>query len=55
MFCTNFREISFNGLIGTVGGYIGLFLGYSFLQITDLIPANVSNESSIKRNFNYES
>ena len=36
-FYPNFREIDFNGLVGYIGGYIGLFLGYSFLQIPDLI------------------
>ena len=32
-----FRAIDIQGLIGNVGGYIGLFLGYSFLQIPDFI------------------
>ena len=31
------RAIGIQGLIGNVGGYIGLFLGYSFLQIPDFI------------------
>jgi hypothetical protein len=33
----NCREIDLNGLVGYIGGYIGLFLGYSILQIPDLI------------------
>ena len=32
-----FRAIDIQGLVGNVGGYIGLFLGYSFLQIPDSI------------------
>ena len=31
------RAIDIQGLVGNVGGYIGLFLGYSFLQIPDVI------------------
>ena len=34
-FCS--RAIDIQGLVGNVGGYIGLFLGYSFLQIPDVI------------------
>ena len=34
-FCS--RAIDIQGLVGNVGGYIGLFLGYSFLQIPDFI------------------
>ena len=30
--------MDFQGLIGNVGGYIGLCLGYSILQIPDFIP-----------------
>ena len=36
-FYPNCRDIDFNGLVGYIGGYIGLFLGYSLLQIPDLI------------------
>ena len=36
-----FRAIDIQGLIGNVGGYIGLLLGYSFLQIPDFIILNV--------------
>ena len=32
-----YRAIDLNALIGTIGGYIGLFLGYSFLQIPQAI------------------
>ena len=32
-----FRAIDIQGLIGNVGGYIGLLLGYSFLQIPNFI------------------
>ena len=56
----NCREIDWNGLVGLIGGYIGLFLGYSLLQIPDLIlllsenakkyfrkwAAHVANDSS---------
>ena len=31
------QKIDLNGLIGYIGGYIGLILGYSILQIPDLI------------------
>ena len=34
-FCS--RAIDIQGLVGNVGGYIGLFLGYNFLQIPNLI------------------
>ena len=34
-FC--FRAIDIQGLIGNVGGYIGLCLGYSLLQLPDFI------------------
>ena len=33
----HFRAIDFQALIGNIGGYIGLLLGYSLLQIPDLI------------------
>ena len=33
----HFRAIDIQALIGNVGGYIGLFLGYSFLQIPTLV------------------
>ena len=33
----HFRAIDIQALIGNVGGYIGLVLGYSFLQIPSLI------------------
>ena len=32
----NYRQIDFNGLVGYIGAYIGLFLGYSVLQMPDL-------------------
>ena len=35
------RAIDIQSLIGTVGGYIGLFLGYSVLQIPIAIMAIV--------------
>lgn len=34
--------MDFNGLIGVIGGYIGLFLGYSFLQLPDVILQGVA-------------
>ena len=34
---TYFRAIDTQGLIGNIGGYIGLVLGYSLLQIPDFI------------------
>ena len=33
----HYRAIDLNGLVGYIGAYIGLFLGYSLLQIPDLI------------------
>ena len=33
------RAIDVNGLIGNIGGYIGLCLGYSILQIPNLASA----------------
>ena len=33
----HFRAIDIQDLIGNVGGYIGLFLGYSFLQIPEFL------------------
>ena len=36
-FHSNYREIDLNGLVGYIGAYIGLILGYSILQIPDLI------------------
>lgn len=32
-----FRAIDFQALLGNVGGYIGLILGYSILQMPDLV------------------
>ena len=32
-----FRAIDIQALIGTIGGYIGLFLGYSILQIPNTL------------------
>ena len=37
MYYTFFRAIDTQGLIGNIGGYIGLVLGYSLLQIPDFI------------------
>ena len=34
VFC---RAIDVQALVGNIGGYIGLFLGYCFLQIPDLL------------------
>jgi len=31
------RAYTFDDVVGTVGGYIGLFLGYALIQIPDLI------------------
>ena len=33
----HFRAIDFQALIGNIGGYIGLLLGYSLLQIPEFI------------------
>ena len=32
-----FRAMDVNGLIGYIGGYIGLFVGYSILQMPDTV------------------
>ena len=31
------RAYAFDDLVGTIGGYIGLFLGYALIQFPDLI------------------
>ena len=36
-FYLNCREIDLNGLVGYIGGYVGLFVGCSLLQIPGLI------------------
>jgi len=36
-FFLNYRAIDVNGLIGYIGGYVGLILGFSLLQIPQLI------------------
>ena len=41
------RAININGLIGTVGGYVGLCLGYSLLQLPDLISYIMAKYKSI--------
>ena len=33
------REYTFDDLVGTVGGYIGLFLGYALVQFPALIES----------------
>ena len=43
-----FRAIDINALIGTIGGYIGLFLGYSILQIPDFVIQVMSRYSNSK-------
>ena len=40
----SFRAIDMQGLIGLIGGNVGLVLGYSLLQIPDMI-------TSLGRNF----
>ena len=49
-----FRAIDINALIGTIGGYIGLFLGYSILQIPDfvfqVITRYSNNKTKIQKN-----
>ena len=47
MICT-FRAIDINGLIGIIGGYIGLFLGYSFLQIPEFLRQGVAQYQTCK-------
>ena len=42
------RAIDFNGLIGIIGGYIGLFLGYSFLQIPEFLLQGVDKYKKCK-------
>ena len=37
MYYYNCRAIDIQALVGNIGGYIGLLLGYSLLQIPDLI------------------
>ena len=37
------RAIDFHGLIGYIGGYIGLFLGYSIIQIPDFLSVIANN------------
>ena len=39
-----------NGLIGVIGGYIGLFLGYSILQIPDVFFRGVAKCKSMLKN-----
>jgi len=34
---TQSRAVDFNALIGNIGGYIGLFLGYAIIQLPDLL------------------
>ena len=43
-----YRAIDIQNLVGNVGGYIGLCLGYSMLQIPDLV---LLIATSIKRSF----
>ena len=43
-----FRAIDVNALIGTIGGYIGLFLGYSILQFPDFAIELMSRYSNYK-------
>ena len=38
-----FRAIDINGLIGNIGGYIGLCLGYSILQIPEFLNVLMIN------------
>ena len=38
----HFRAIDFQALIGNIGGYIGLCLGYSILQVPDFLLGIVS-------------
>ena len=38
----HFREVDFQALIGNIGGYIGLCLGYSLLQVPDFLLVLVS-------------
>ena len=43
---TNTKSFDFASLVSGVGGFIGIFLGYSILQIPDvleLLPATLSN------------
>ena len=35
------RAYSFDDLVGTCGGYIGLFLGYALIQLPQLIEKTV--------------
>ena len=37
MHCFNFRSIDLQEVIGSIGGYIGALLGYSILQIPEMI------------------
>ena len=40
-----YRSIDSHTLIGNIGGYIGLFLGYNFLQIPALITKCFKNRN----------
>ena len=48
-FYPNYRAIDLNGLVGYIGAYIGLFLGYSILQMPELILLLSRN---VKKYFN---
>ena len=43
-----FRAIDFESLLGTVGGYIGLILGYTILQIPEFLVAVFRKSKLIK-------
>ena len=49
-FYLNCRDIDLNGLVGHIGGYIGLILGYSLLQIPELILLLSTNAKKYVRN-----
>ena len=38
-----YRAMDVNGLIGYIGGYIGLFVGYSILQMPDTMLMLIKN------------
>ena len=40
---TNEKAVGFEAFWGGIGGFVGVFLGYSLMQIPDLIPDGLLN------------
>ena len=47
----NFRSIDFESLLGTVGGYIGLILGYTLVQMPEYLFMLFRKSKALKENF----